>query len=94
MPDRLRNLISGVNNTGILVFSPGFMISVFARNGAEGSCGGFVALPQQSLGRFYYVMTYGPPTESTQFGIVAVSEGTAVQIRLPDVDGLEVQYVI
>jgi hypothetical protein len=48
----------------------------------EGSCDGFLALPTSSLGSVYYAMCFFPPNYQSEIGIVAVHDGTVVNVTL------------
>lgn len=65
-------------------------ISIHAINRAGTSCGGFLVLPVNSLGQYYYVATWFPPTEFTQMAVAAVNDDTTVQITFPQDSQLSV----
>ena len=54
----------------------------------SGGCGGFLVIPVESLGRYYHGITWWPPHELTQIGVVATEEETEVTIILPKSSGI------
>ena len=57
-------------------------ISLFAMSSAIGSCDGFLALPVVAVGREYLTVSYYPPAQNSEIGLVAVEDGTIVTVSL------------
>ena len=78
---------TGRFSTGVLVTAT-LPVSVYGFNDISGGCGGFLVIPVESLGHYYHGITWWPPHELTQIGVVATEEETEVTIILPKSSGI------
>ena len=79
----LRQQWTSLESKAILVESSEDVI-VYGVNMELFSNDGFLALPTSVQGTRYYTVSYWPAELRTQFGIIGLSDGTVVDIRLPN----------
>ena len=91
IPIEFRNTAPGVFDS-VIDLNADQNIAVFGKNEAEDGCGGFLVFPRESAGQYYYITSYGPPTDFTQFGLVATDTDVELDVTLPEVQFLEVSF--